>query len=71
MLTRGYPRKALAMQRVATFPPAAQRAYPSRKATQSMMRDLFLPKISATEFDINPDAMKEINHDSSAKKKKY
>ena len=32
-----------------------------------MMRDLFLPKISATEFDTNPDAMKEINHDSSAK----
>ena len=31
------------------------------------MRDLFLPNISATEFDTNPDAMKEINHASSEK----
>ena len=34
---------------------------------QSIMRDLFLPNISATEFDTNPDAMKEISHASSEK----
>ena len=65
---RGYPRNALAMHRVDTFSPTAWSRYPIRKATQSIMRDLFLPMKSATEFDTSPDTICEMNHELSEKR---
>ena len=59
--------KALPMHRVATFSPMPKRAYPRRKAKQSISNDFFLPIISATEFATKAETRCESTHVRAAK----